>query len=125
MLLDGLRLLDLTQGRPPGTATGHILADLGMDVIRIDVADAEGSAMVRGGSKNLAWDSLNRNKKSIAINLRNDDGKKVFYKLAAKADAILEGARPGSAKRLGIDYDTIKKINPKLVYVSMSAFGQE
>jgi crotonobetainyl-CoA:carnitine CoA-transferase CaiB-like acyl-CoA transferase len=124
MILQGLRLLDLTQGRPPGNETGHVLADLGMDVIRIDVAGGSGSAMVGGGS-DLAWDSLSRNKRSIAINLRSDEGKQVFYKLVEQSDCVLEGARPGSAKRLGIDYDTLRKHNPKLVYVSMSAFGQE
>lgn len=124
-MLEGFRLLDLTQGRPPGNATGHVLADLGMDVIRIDVAGGTGSAMVRSGGADLAWDNMSRNKRSIAINLRTDEGKQAFYRLVESSDAVLEGARPGSAKRLGVDYETLRGYNPKLVYVAMSAFGQE
>lgn len=124
MLLEGYRVLDLTQGRPPGATCTHLMADLGMEVIRIDVTDGEGAGFVRGG-RNLAFDAANRNKRSIAINLRSEEGKKVFYKLVESADAVLEGARPGSAKRLGVDYETLKKINNKIVYCSISAFGQD
>jgi crotonobetainyl-CoA:carnitine CoA-transferase CaiB-like acyl-CoA transferase len=124
VLLEGYRLLDLTQGRPPGAACTHILADLGMEVIRIDPAEGPDAGWVRSGPA-LAWDSANRNKRSIALNLRTDEGKMILSKLVAKSDAVLEGARPGSAKRLGVDYDTLARLNPKLVYCSMSAFGQE
>ncbi len=124
MLLEGYRVLDLTQGRPPGATCTHMLADLGMEVIRVDLAEGEGAGFLHGG-RDLAFDSANRNKRSIAINLKTDEGKKIFYKLVASADAVLEGARPGSAKRLGVDYDTLKQINKKLVYCSISAFGQD
>jgi len=68
--------------------------------------------------------STNRNKKSITINLRNDKGKEILHKLAEKCDVIIENFRPGVAGRLGADYETIRKINPRMVYCSISGFGQ-
>jgi crotonobetainyl-CoA:carnitine CoA-transferase CaiB-like acyl-CoA transferase len=102
-----------------------LLADLGMNVIKVETP---------GGMKNLSTvmrrridgtRRLERNKRSMTLNLRTDEGKEIFYGLAKKSDALLEGYRPGVAKRLGIDYETIKGINPRLVYCSMSGFGQE
>jgi crotonobetainyl-CoA:carnitine CoA-transferase CaiB-like acyl-CoA transferase len=123
MLLQGLRLLDLTQSRPPGASCTHMLADLGMEIIRIDLVSG-GAGFVRAG-RALAFDGMNRNKRSIALNLQSEEGKQVFYKLVETADAVLEGSRPGVAKRLGVDYETLKGINSRLVYCAISGFGQD
>ena len=123
MLLQGLRLLDLTQSRPPGASCTHMLADLGMEIIRIDLVSG-GAGFVRAG-RALAFDGMNRNKRSIALNLQSKEGKEVFYKLVETADAVLEGSRPGVAKRLGVDYETLKGINSRLVYCAISGFGQD
>jgi crotonobetainyl-CoA:carnitine CoA-transferase CaiB-like acyl-CoA transferase len=117
-------MLDLTQSRPPGASCTHMLADLGMDVIRIDLVDGGGAGFVRSG-RALAFDALNRNKRSIALNLRSEQGRKVFYDLVKTADAVLEGSRPGSARRLGVDYETVKAINERIVYCSISGYGQD
>src|SRR5260221_1277409 len=124
MLLEGYRLLDLSQSRPPGATCSHMLADLGMEVIRIDLVDSDGEGFVRAG-RALAFDALNRNKRSIALNLRSDAGRRVFYKLVETSDVVLEGSRPGAAKRLGVDYDALKAINPRIVYCSVTAYGQD
>src|SRR5579872_2795455 len=124
MLLQGLRMLDLTQSRPPGASCTHMLADLGMEIIRIDLVDGGGAGFVRAG-RSLAFDSMNRNKRSIAVNLRSEDGRQVFYKLVKSADAVLEGSRPGAAKRLGVDYETLKALNSRIVYCSISGYGQD
>jgi crotonobetainyl-CoA:carnitine CoA-transferase CaiB-like acyl-CoA transferase len=124
MLLEGYRLLDLSQSRPPGASCTHMLADLGMEVIRIDLVQSETEGFVREG-RALAFDALNRNKRSLALNLRTDAGKEVFYKLVATSDAVLEGSRPGAAKRLGVDYESLKAINPRIVYCSISGYGQD
>ena len=122
--LDGTLLLDLTPFIP-GIFCSMLLADLGMDVIKVETP---------GGMKNLSTAMrrridgtrrLERNKRGMTLNLRTDEGKEIFYELAKKADALLEGYRPGVTKRLGIDYETIKGVNPRLVYCSMSGFGQE
>ena len=77
------------------------------------------------GVRIAAYNSLNRNKKSLGLNLKSEDGKQIFYKLAENADVIFEGFRPGVTQRLGVDYDTMKKINPKIVYCSLTGYGQD
>ena len=71
-----------------------------------------------------AYNALGRNKRSIVLNLRSDEGREVFYKLAKDADVVLEGFRPGVVARLGVDYDSVSKINPRIVYCSLSGYGQ-
>lgn len=122
--LDGVKVLDLTPFIP-GIYCTMLLGDMGAEVIKIETP---------GGLKGLSdamrrrvdgTRRLERSKKSIVLNLREKEGKEIFYKLAEKSDAILEGYRPGVVKKLGIDYGTIKDINPRIVYCSMSGFGQE
>ncbi len=67
---------------------------------------------------------LNRNKKSVALNMKDPRGKEIFLKLAAEADIITENFRPGVVRKLGIDYETVRAFNPKVIYASMSGFGQ-
>src|SRR5690606_12693358 len=67
---------------------------------------------------------INRNKRSIGLNLKTEEGKEIFYKLAKEADVIVENYRPGVTKKLGIDYETIKELNPAIIYCSISGYGQ-
>ena len=71
------------------------------------------------------FNGVNRNKTSIALNLKSPEAKKIFYKMAQKADVILEGFRPGVCKKLNIDYDAIKEINPQIIYCSRTGYGQD
>jgi len=118
MPLEGLKILDLGT-MTPGKYCTLLLADLGADVIRIERSNASGSPI---SEEDLI---LNRNKRSIALNLKIEEGRQIFYRLAEKADVILESNRPGAAKRMGVDYDTIKAMNPGIIYCSLSGFGQD
>jgi crotonobetainyl-CoA:carnitine CoA-transferase CaiB-like acyl-CoA transferase len=81
----------------------------------------------RGGDseKMAAYNSLARNKRSIVLNLREAEAREIFYKLADEADVVLEGFRPGVVKRLGVDFETLRARNPRIVYCSLSGFGPE
>jgi crotonobetainyl-CoA:carnitine CoA-transferase CaiB-like acyl-CoA transferase len=98
-----------------------LLADLGAEVIKIENID--------GGDQSrllpFLFNGINRNKKSISLNLKSSDAKGIFYRMAEKADVILEGFRPGVCKKLNIDYETIKEINPKIIYCSITGYGQD
>tara|TARA_Y100000310_G_scaffold295432_1_gene326739 strand:+ start:242 stop:655 length:414 start_codon:yes stop_codon:yes gene_type:complete len=101
------------------------MADMGAEVIKIDSPDDP----VRGSrgtdrEQRIRRQGLDRNKKSIVLDLKLPSSQKVFQKLAATADVVVEGFRPGVAKRLGVDYDTVHAINPRLVYCSLSGYGQ-
>jgi len=104
-----------------------LLADYGADVIVIEappgaarIAEEEGiSPQAR------AYNALGRNKRSICLNLKHEDGRQVFYRLAQTADVVVEGFRPGVVKRLKVDYETLREINPRIVYCSLSGYGQD
>jgi crotonobetainyl-CoA:carnitine CoA-transferase CaiB-like acyl-CoA transferase len=81
--------------------------------------------MIPDQEKHAAYDYLSRNKKSIALNLKSAEAKEIFYKLVTSADVVMEAFRPGVAKRLGVDYQTVSKLNPKIVYCSLTGFGQD
>lgn len=124
----GIRVLDVTQVMA-GPFCTMMLADLGADVIKIEPAgtgDQTRRAMgfKMKGDDSMGFMNLNRNKRSIALNLKNPAGKKIFLKLVEQADVLVENYRPGVVKKLGIDYDTLSKINPRLIYASISGFGQ-
>jgi formyl-CoA transferase len=126
--LAGMRVLDVSQVMA-GPFCCMLLGDLGADVIKVEAP--EGGDQTRGamgfklkGSDSLGFLNMNRNKRSIAIDLKTDAGRAVFYKLAKTADVIVENYRPGVMKKLGIDYETMKSINPGLIYASISGFGQ-
>jgi len=126
--LAGIRVLDVTQVMA-GPFCTMMLADLGADVIKIEPAgtgDQTRRAMgfKMKGDDSMGFMNLNRNKRSIALNMKNPAGKKIFLKLVEQADVLVENYRPGVVKRLGIDYDTLSKINPRLIYASISGFGQ-
>jgi len=116
--LEGIRVLDLGT-MTPGKYCTFLLADLGAEVMRVERPTPSSTPMT---DEDLI---LNRNKRSITLNLRTDEAKQIFYQLAKNADVILESNRPGVTKRMGVDYDTIKRICPNIIYASLSGFGQD
>lgn len=113
--LSRFKLLDLSR-QLPGPFASMLLADLGMDVtIVTSPTDPMG----------LGIPLLGRNKRSVTLNLKAPEGRKIFHELVRDADVVLEGGRPGGAKKLGVDYDTLKAINPRVVYCSISGYGQD
>ena len=129
LALDGIRVVDLTQvmGGPFCTMQ---LGDYGADVIKVeppagDLSRSMGGAALRmPGNDNAPFFALNRNKRSIVLDLTTDDDRAVFMTLARTADVLVESYRPGVTKRLGVDYAAVSAINPRLVYASISGFGQ-
>lgn len=113
--LRNLKCLDLSR-QLPGPFCSMILADLGVDVL---VVAAPNDAM------GIGIPLVQRNKRSMTLNLKSPEGREVFQKLAQDADIILEGFRPGVTERLGIDYATMAKLNPRVVYCSISGYGQD
>ncbi|MGA2368365.1 MAG: CaiB/BaiF CoA-transferase family protein [Dehalococcoidia bacterium] len=127
--LEGIRILELVH-MPPGELCTMILGDMGAEVVKVeaftpddapvpDAHDAEALKTLQ------AFNALNRNKKSVRINLKSEQGKEVFYRLAGDADVIVEGFRPGVVKRMGVDYETVNKLNPRIIYCSLSGYGQD
>ncbi len=133
LALKGIKVLDLNRAAP-GSLCTMMLGDFGAEVIKVEgLPTAEGRQRGVGsatspageeGRRDAAYWVTNRNKKSIALNLRSEEGRRIFYQLAEKADVIAEGFRSGVAKRLNIDYETIAKINPRIIYCSLSGYGQ-
>ncbi len=132
LALENIRIIDLTH-LPPGAMCTMILGDLGADVIKVTAppetsqrgAGTEAMLAANDSHKAIAFDSLNRNKRSILLNLKHKEGQKVFYRLAKTADVIVEGFRPGVLKRLKVDYEIIRGINRRVVYCSLSGYGQD
>lgn len=124
--LEGVKVLDLTTVMA-GPYCSMVLGDMGAEVIKIENFP-EGDASRRFDPKindeSYCFAVLNRNKKSVALNVKDPRGKEIFMKLAAKADIITENFRPGVVRKLGIDYDSVRKFNPGIIYASMSGFGQ-
>ena len=124
--LAGIRILDLSR-LLPGPFGTMLLGDLGAEVIKIENpsgGDAARYAPPMLDGQGALFRQLNRNKKSVALNLKNPEGRELLLKMAARADVLLEQFRPGVATQLGIDYQTIAGINPRLVYCSLSGYGQ-
>jgi formyl-CoA transferase len=123
--LTRLTVLDLTRVRSGPTAVRQ-LADWGANVIKIEQpADPDGGEPVGGARDNPDFQNLHRNKRSITLNLKNPDGRAAFLRMVEKADVVVENYRPDVKDRLGIDYASLSKINPRLVYASISGFGQD
>jgi crotonobetainyl-CoA:carnitine CoA-transferase CaiB-like acyl-CoA transferase len=126
--LGGLRVLDLSQVMA-GPFCCMLLADMGADVIKVEppvVGDQTRRSMGfrMKGEDSPGFLALNRNKRSIALNLKSPAGREIFYRLVDSADILVENARPGVMARLQADYDTLSKRNPRLIYASISGFGQ-
>lgn len=130
LALEGLKVLDLSN-YVPGALCTMILADFGAEVIKVEPAKAfpMGDMGYSPGGKDkereAAFFALNRNKKCIGLNLRSDEGRRIFHRMAKEADVVIEGYRPGVVERLGVDYKTISGINPRIVYCSLSGYGQD
>src|SRR5262245_44133755 len=121
--LSHISVLDLTAHRAGPTAVRQ-LADWGAHVIKIE-PPSEGGTDAMGGSRHgFDFQNLHRNKKSMTLNLKSPEGHAIFMKLAAKADVIVENYRSDVKHRLKVDYDTVAKINPRIVYGSIAGFGQ-
>lgn len=119
------RVLDLTRVRAGPTAVRQ-LADWGADVIKIEEPVDEGNETEMGGVRlGPDYQNLHRNKRSLTLNLKSPEGVRILKELAKDADVVVENYRPDVKKRLGIDYETLNEINPRLVYASISGFGQD
>jgi crotonobetainyl-CoA:carnitine CoA-transferase CaiB-like acyl-CoA transferase len=118
--LDHIRVLDLTLARAGPTCVRQ-LADMGAQVVQIarPGSEAEGSLL------NSDRENLHRNKRSIIIDLQREEGRETFYRLARQSDVVVENFRPDVKHRLKIDYETLEKINPRIIYASNSGFGQD
>ncbi|NPV58801.1 MAG: CoA transferase [Actinobacteria bacterium] len=129
MALEGIKVIDLSR-LAPGPYCGMILGDLGAEVIRVEAMDKRARAEgVLGLSDELAemlraFNPQGRNKRSIVIDLRKEEGREVFMRLARDADVIIEEFRPGVVKRLGIDYEAVREVNPEIIYCSITGYGQ-
>jgi crotonobetainyl-CoA:carnitine CoA-transferase CaiB-like acyl-CoA transferase len=117
--LAGIRIADFSMF-VPGPFCTAILADLGADVVKIESLNGDPGR----GYVPVQFRTENRNKRSIAIDLKKEESKKVVARLAAQSDIAIEGFRPGVAKRLGIDVDSLRKANPKIIHCSISGYGQ-
>jgi formyl-CoA transferase len=118
--LEGLRVLELTQVMA-GPFCGQVLGDMGADVIKVEPLEGDSTRKSMGASSFLA---VNRNKRSLALNLKSEAHQAVFHRLVRDADVVLENNRPGVAARLGAGWEELSEINPRLIYASVSGFGQ-
>ena len=129
--LKGIRVLDMTvwQFGPVSTA---MMGDMGADVIKIEALDGDAGRglwrastlnMDLGEGRNAYFEACNRNKRGIAVNLKTEEGRQIIYKLVENADVFVQNYRQGVAERLGVGYDTLREINPMLVYGSANGYG--
>ncbi len=124
-VLDHVTVLDLTRVRSGPTCVRQ-LADWGADVIKVEMPPAvEGGAALGGSRHGSDFQNLHRNKRSLALDLKAEEGKEVFRKLVAEADVVVENYRPDVKNRLGIDYGALAAINPRIILASISGFGQD
>jgi len=121
--LAGIKIVE-TASYVTGPFASQLLADMGADVIKIE-EPKRGDPFRGWGDRNYAatFCSLNRNKRSITLDLRADEGRDVALKLASKADVVIQNFRPGVMEKRGLGYNDVKKLNPKIVYCSISGFG--
>ena len=129
--LDGITVLDLTRLLPGAVAT-MMLGDFGADVSKIEQPGVGDPArQMRAGIKSKGGRAggyffiTNRNKRSITINLKQPAGREAFLRLLERADVVIEGFRPGVMKRLGLDYESLRQINPRLIYCALTGYGQD
>jgi len=123
--LSRFTVLDLTRVRAGPTAARQ-LADWGANVIKVELPQHMETGEAMGGARHGPdFQNLHRNKRGITLNLKSSEGVQVFCRLVAKADVVVENYRPDVKKRLGIDYAALAKVNPRLIYASISGFGQD
>jgi formyl-CoA transferase len=127
--LDGIRVLEATTSWA-GPMCGCLLADLGADVIKVEAVDGEVARKLppyltgEPGRIGFLHATVNRNKRSLTLDLRHDEGCKIFLKLAERADVIVQNFRPGTFDKWGVGYEHCRQVKPDIVYVSISGFGQ-
>src|SRR5262252_6355797 len=125
--LSGVRVLDLTRLLPGAMATLH-LADMGADVIKVEDMGAGDYSRSMGRGREGMSDSfrlMNRNKRAMRLDLKQARGREAFLRLAQRADVVVEGFRPGVVAKLGVGYDAVAAVNPRIVYCSISGYGQD
>lgn len=128
-VLSGYRVIDCSIAMA-GPFAAQRLGDLGADVIKVEPPTGEWQRHSPAGGAtgkeiNVSFLSLNRNKRSFAVNLKDQDGRALLYELVGSADVFLQNYRPGVAERLGVDYESLRAINPQIVYVSISGYGED
>ncbi|MCX6024575.1 MAG: CoA transferase, partial [Chloroflexi bacterium] len=123
------RVLDLTNEK--GLLAGKLMGDLGADVIKIEPPDGDAARNIGpfyhdipDPEKSLHWWAFNLNKRGVTLNLETEDGRDLFRRLVETADFVVESYAPGTMERLGLGYDELSKINPRLVMASITPFGQ-
>ena len=123
--LQGIRVVDLSR-LLPGPYLTQLLADLGAEVIKVETPLAGDYARMAPPETGLTglYEAVNGGKKSLAVNHRRPEGLEILHRLVAEADVFVEGFRPGAVKRWHLDYETLREINPRLVYLSLSGYGQ-
>ncbi len=123
--LTGLRVLDVTQVMA-GPFSAMILADLGADVIKVEPPSGDSTRQMPGasGTDSPSFNAVNRGKRGVVIDLKTSEGRGVFTRLASSIDIVIENYRPGVMAALGLDYETLSRSNPKLIYASISGYGQ-
>ncbi len=121
--LNDLTVLDMTIARAGPTAV-RLLADWGANVIKVEPPSRGKGGSATGGRRGPDEQNLHRNKKSLCLDLKSDTGREVFYELVPQADVVVENFRSDVKFRLGVDYETLKALNPALIYASISGFGQ-
>ncbi|MEV0791017.1 CoA transferase [Kribbella sp. NPDC050459] len=127
-ILGGYRVLDLSVAMA-GPLAAMRLGDLGADVVKVEPVTGEwqrhtSAGGAAGNEVNASFLSLNRNKRSLAVDLKSEEGRELLYELVRTSDVFLQNYRPGVAARLGVDYDTLRALKPSLVYVSISGYGE-
>ncbi len=122
--LSRFKVLDLTRARAGPTCVRQ-LVDWGAQAIKIEMPGGRSGDCMGGNRHGFDFQNLHRNKKSITLNLKHPEAVQIFYRLVKDADVLVENYRPGVKKRLGIDYETLRDVNPGLIYGSISGFGQE
>lgn len=122
--LEGIKILELIRVAPGAFCT-MMLADMGAEVLKIETPPIEAAMDTEVASRRAVFSFVNRNKRSIALNLKHLAGQDILHQIVQDADVLVEGFRPGVMARLGGDYDTLSKINPRLIYCSLSGFGQD
>ncbi|KLU61147.1 formyl-coenzyme A transferase [Peptococcaceae bacterium CEB3] len=126
--LDGVKILDISRVLT-GPFCTMLLGDLGAEVIKIEMPE-KGDETREWGPPFVAGESsyylsINRNKRSLTLDLKSEKGREIFFKLASEADVIVENFLPGTVTRLGIDYEAVRRVKPEIIYCSISGFGQD
>lgn len=125
-MLKGIRILDLTRYFPGPFATLR-LEERGAEIIKLEDKNGDPARYMDTyeGQEGTIFRCMSRGKKCVSLDLKNQDDREKFFGLVKTADALMESFRPGVTKRLGIDFDTLRQINPKIVYVSLTGYGQD